>query len=88
MSSNRAIGTCDAVLHRQDRLVGPIALPHKDVQSFVQDFNATYQSIGLSIEAIATTDQPADPIGGEVQSRRDASDVPAVGPLPIDDAVM
>ena len=55
-SSWRTIHPCEATLQRDGeggdaRVVGPIRLPTEDIPSFVQQFNATYVSVGLSIHA-------------------------------------
>ncbi|TWT93559.1 hypothetical protein [Neorhodopirellula pilleata] len=49
MSSHRPTMPCDAVIVRQDRPVGAMLLPIVDSESFVEEFNRTYASIGLRI---------------------------------------
>lgn len=49
MSSQRPAMPSDAVVVREDRPVGAMLLPIADSESFVEEFNRTYASIGLSL---------------------------------------
>lgn len=52
MSSPRAALPSDAVVVRADRPVGAILLPEVEPESFVEEFNRTYASIGLVLSTI------------------------------------
>lgn len=52
MSSPRAASPSDAVIVRTDRPVGAVLLPEVEPDSFVEEFNRTYASIGLILSKI------------------------------------
>lgn len=54
MSSNRGIPPANAVIQIQGRTVGPMLLPAKDPELFIEQFNQTYRSIGLRITRLGT----------------------------------
>ncbi|SMP57159.1 hypothetical protein SAMN06265222_105269 [Neorhodopirellula lusitana] len=72
MSSNRFAGPSEAVVTRDDQMVGAMLLPQRDGQSFVEEFNRTYRSIGLSVEIY----EPSQP--GPVKILSSLSDAPAL----------
>ncbi|TWU48612.1 hypothetical protein Poly51_45130 [Rubripirellula tenax] len=57
ISSSNRIGDsrCDAVLASQDRCTGPVRLPISRASDFVDQFNRTYQSVGLKLTANKAT---------------------------------
>lgn len=57
MSSNRPAMSSDAVVMRQDKPAGVLLLPMIEPQSFVEEFNRTYASIGLSLSVEGTVFQ-------------------------------
>lgn len=51
-SSNRPPTPCDAVLIQDAHSTGPLKLPLDERERFIQEFNATYASLGMSVLAI------------------------------------
>ncbi len=51
-SSNRRVPLCDGVLVVGDRRRGPMRLPENRASDFVDHFNRTYQTLGLSIAPV------------------------------------
>ncbi len=49
MSSNRPPMPCQATVSQRHRPVGPLLLPDVAPESFVEEFNRTYRSIGLTV---------------------------------------
>ncbi|TWT64573.1 hypothetical protein [Allorhodopirellula solitaria] len=49
MSSPRAAIDSAAVVCHGPRAVGPMVVPPTDSESFVEEFNRTYRSIGLTV---------------------------------------
>ncbi len=48
-SSHRKVRPCDATVRRDGATVGPMRLPMKRANEFVEEFNDTYQMAGLRI---------------------------------------
>ncbi|MEM9585710.1 MAG: hypothetical protein AAGA03_00390 [Planctomycetota bacterium] len=67
MSSPRKWIPGDAIVMQANQPVGPLLMPSADPVSFVDEFNRTYQSIGLKLRLSENTDQqePARPTEGE-----------------------
>ena len=51
-SSPRTASPCNAVLVVNDASVGPVMLPEKKRREFIEEFNATYGKIGMTIASI------------------------------------
>lgn len=51
-SSPRGLSASDALVKRDDRVIGSTRLPMKGAAKFIEHFNQTYQAIGLTIEPI------------------------------------
>ena len=51
-SSPRAASQYNAVLFVNENSVGPVMLPEKKRREFIEEFNATYAKIGMTIESI------------------------------------
>ena len=49
-SSPRSASEFDAILIAEECIVGPILLPEKRGLAFVEEFNRTYERVGLKIE--------------------------------------
>jgi len=49
MSSNRPPMPSEAVIHQGDRPIGPLVMPLTGEEAFVEEFNRTYRSIGLTV---------------------------------------
>ncbi|TWU08304.1 hypothetical protein Pla52n_08860 [Stieleria varia] len=49
MSSNRESHPCNASLHREQRVVGPIRLPRSAPAVFIESFNQIYGSMGIVV---------------------------------------
>lgn len=49
MSSNRAPMSSQAVVRQAGRPIGPLLMPEANEASFVEEFNRTYRSIGLTV---------------------------------------
>ncbi|MFG0289231.1 MAG: hypothetical protein ACF8CQ_13720 [Rhodopirellula sp. JB044] len=49
MSSNRPPNPSHAIVTHSGRAVGPMMMPEQNGESFVEEFNRTYRSIGLSV---------------------------------------
>lgn len=49
-SSNRAAVPCDAVVTDAGQPTGPVRLPDQDPDLFIEQFNRTYHTLGISIE--------------------------------------
>jgi hypothetical protein len=56
-SSNRGPGACDAIVTIQDRQVGIIRLPENRADDFVDQFNRTYQELGLALQPITPSEK-------------------------------
>lgn len=68
MSSPTRPFPCDGVVFRGGLPTGPVRLPEADRQRFIEAFNRTYQSQGMSITAVPC---PAgEPEAGEIHSLR------------------
>lgn len=54
----------EAILQRNGRVTGPIRLPEKEVEHFLEQFHRTYRSLGISIvscrPASSTPDSETD----------------------------
>lgn len=59
-SSNRALIPGDAAIYRNNHPIGPIRLPRKEPQSFVEQFNRLYQGTGIEIILVETPEPPHD----------------------------
>lgn len=57
MSSNRLAIPSDAIVMRQDEPVGAVLLPSVEIESFVEEFNRTYESIGMRLSVNGTVFQ-------------------------------
>tara|TARA_R110002049_G_scaffold285698_4_gene467146 strand:- start:336327 stop:336533 length:207 start_codon:yes stop_codon:yes gene_type:complete len=57
-SSPRAAPEFEAVLVVDRNVTGPVMLPEKDPEAFVDQFNTIYRSVGMSIQP---TCHPAGP---------------------------
>ncbi len=49
MSSHRPPIASPAVVHQGPHPVGPLVMPETGSESFVEEFNRTYRSIGLTV---------------------------------------
>ena len=49
-SSPRGPGASDALVKRDDRVIGAMRLPIEGAAEFVDHFNQIYEAIGLSLE--------------------------------------
>ncbi len=49
MSSLRPPISSPAVVHHGERAVGPLVIAEAESESFVEEFNRTYRSIGLTV---------------------------------------
>lgn len=85
MSSPRSPMHTDGVIVHEGRPVGPLRLPLKSTDTFVEEFNDRYQSVGLQINLAQ---------GSDARQRttlllwRDAGDSPTVGTASVDDPIM
>ena len=68
-SSNRGPGACDAKVIIHDRQVGIIRLPENRADDFVDQFNRTYQELGLTLQ---TLEQPEKKIPANDQAGEDS----------------
>lgn len=48
-SSNRVSEVNDAILTRDERTVGPMRLPDSRPDDFIDHFNRTYESLGMTL---------------------------------------
>ncbi len=48
----------EAIVCREDRVLGPVRLPPEDPDQFVVEFNRIYQRAGMRMEAIPHTSGP------------------------------
>ncbi|NND98534.1 MAG: hypothetical protein HKN47_14535 [Pirellulaceae bacterium] len=67
MSSNRGAYPCEATVNRGEHAIGPVRLPMKAPNRFVEEFNLKYGKLGLAIE----------PISGAVIRREPVDEEPA-----------
>lgn len=51
-SSNRSGSVCDAVLARDTQAVGPVRMPINRADDFIDQFNRTYASLGMTLSPI------------------------------------
>jgi hypothetical protein len=52
----------EAVLRRNDQVTGPIRLPEKEVEHFLEQFHRTYRSLGISIVSCSPGSTDVEPI--------------------------
>lgn len=77
MSSPTKPFPCEGVLFRGGQPTGPVRLPLADRQRFIEAFNRTYQSQGMSITAVlrpasdSETGSLRSPGAGDVAADRD-----------------
>lgn len=50
MSSNRGTTPTSAVLRSGEKIVGPMLIPDAQPDEFIDEFNVTYRSLGLSVQ--------------------------------------
>jgi hypothetical protein len=60
-SSNRVSEINDAVLTRDERAVGPMRLPDNRAGDFIDHFNRTYESLGMTVAPNEADPNEADP---------------------------
>jgi len=61
MSSPSQPQRCEAVVCHSGAATGPIRLPEKDSQRFIEAFNRVYCSAGLSISGLTSAPAPSPP---------------------------
>ena len=68
-SSNRVSEINDAVLVKDQRALGPLRLPEIRPDDFIDHFNRTYQSLGITLSPIPA--KPNEKIPGSVKATGD-----------------
>lgn len=78
MSSPTRPFPCDGVVFHGGQPTGPVRLPEADRQRFIEAFNRTYRSQGMSITSVPGAS--GDPEAGEILSLPSQG----VGDVPVD----
>ena len=77
-SSNRLVNRSDATIFREQVAVGPVRLPKKDQNAFIDRFNQLYRSHGIEL----ITDPKQEPPDSESDQRIEAGDFANASRLP------